>query len=75
MTVLLSLNPKQKTAQAKQRKTEDDARLHLILNSKKSSITLRLISATSIIMKTLGLGPTAPVVVYVNDKRWEVFPV
>ena len=25
-------------------------------------------------LKTLGTGPTAPVVVYINDQRWELFP-
>ena len=28
----------------------------------------------TITVKTLGTGPTAPVVVYIDDKRWEMFP-
>lgn len=28
----------------------------------------------TITIKTLGTGPTAPVVVYIDDKRWEMFP-
>ena len=28
----------------------------------------------TITVKTLGTGPTSPVVVYIDDKRWEMFP-
>ena len=32
------------------------------------------IAGKSVKIKSLGLGPTQPVVVYIDDKRWEVFP-
>tara|TARA_Y100000593_G_C4313702_1_gene339702 strand:+ start:2303 stop:3055 length:753 start_codon:yes stop_codon:yes gene_type:complete len=32
------------------------------------------INGKRVVIKSLGLGPTKPVVVYIDDKRWEVFP-
>jgi hypothetical protein len=32
------------------------------------------IAGKIVVIKSLGLGPTQPVVVYIDDKRWEVFP-
>ena len=32
------------------------------------------INGSKVIIKSLGLGATKPVVVYIDDKRWEVFP-
>tara|TARA_R100000152_G_C6714739_1_gene141721 strand:- start:69 stop:788 length:720 start_codon:yes stop_codon:yes gene_type:complete len=32
------------------------------------------VQGKNVVIKSLGLGPTKPVVVYVDDKRWEVFP-
>ncbi len=32
------------------------------------------VNGKNIVIKSLGLGATKPVVVYVDDKRWEVFP-
>ena len=32
------------------------------------------VNGSTIIIKSLGLGATKPVVVYIDDKRWEVFP-
>ena len=32
------------------------------------------IQGKNVVIKSLGLGATKPVVVYVDDKRWEVFP-
>jgi hypothetical protein len=32
------------------------------------------IAGKTVIIKSLGLGPTQPVVVYIDDKRWEIFP-
>ena len=61
--------------QAKPEKTEDSAEIALDPKLEKEFYHSSFdIGNNSITMKTLGLGPTAPVVVYVNDKRWEVFP-
>jgi len=32
------------------------------------------VAGKSVKIKSLGLGPTQPVVVYIDDKRWEIFP-
>ena len=32
------------------------------------------VQGKNVVIKSLGIGPTKPVVVYVDDKRWEVFP-
>ena len=32
------------------------------------------VNGKNIVIKSLGLGATKPVVVYIDDKRWEVFP-
>jgi hypothetical protein len=32
------------------------------------------VGESNVVIKSLGLGPTKPVVVYIDDKRWEVFP-
>ena len=61
--------------QAKPEKTEDSAEIALDPKLEKEFYHSSFdIGDTSVTMKTLGLGSTAPVVVYVNDKRWEVFP-
>ena len=61
--------------QAKPEKTEDSAEIALDPKLEKEFYHSSFdIGETNVTMKTLGLGPTAPVVVYVNDKRWEVFP-
>lgn len=60
---------------AKPEKTQDDAEVALDPTLEKEFYHSSFeIGDTSVTMKTLGLGPTAPVVVYVNDKRWEIFP-
>lgn len=60
---------------AKPEKTEDSAEIALDPKLEKEFYHSSFdIGDNNITMKTLGLGPTAPVVVYVNDKRWEVFP-
>ncbi len=32
------------------------------------------VGESEVVIKSLGLGPTKPVVVYIDNKRWEVFP-
>ena len=32
------------------------------------------VNGKNVVIKSLGLGATKPVVVYIDDKRWEVFP-
>ena len=67
--------PKPKPQEAKPEKTQDDAEVALDPTLEKEFFHSSFeVGDTKVTMKTLGLGPTAPIVVYVNDKRWEIFP-
>ena len=59
---------------AKPEKTQDDAEIALDPKLEKEFYHSTFdVGENTVTLKTLGLGSTAPVVVYVNDKRWEVF--
>jgi len=77
-TFLTSMNEKEEApapAPAEAELTPDSAEIALDPRLEKEIwLDSFEIAGKSVKIKSLGLGPTQPVVVYIDDKRWEVFP-
>ena len=66
--------PEPKT-EAKPEKSEDDAEIALDPSLEKEFFMKAFEEGGKrVTLKTMGTGKTAPVVVYVDEKRWEMFP-